>query len=188
MGMSGEEASIQSLLKAEEPFLAYSEDRSKIVCILNNHELPVKLHALESFVRGKKYQRLKKNKSIEDWIDEYRPFLAPSINYPNMMFCALTNHLIKKSKASVEEHLRGKKFAKAKERFQNDLGELYEEPTIEEMEAAIQEMEEEEEEEEGSLEFVEEDFEVDAGQNEPTSSSRKRKLQEEINQQTRKKM
>lgn len=32
----------------------------------------------------------------------------------NMMFCALTNHLIKKSKASVEEHLRGKKFAKAK--------------------------------------------------------------------------
>jgi hypothetical protein len=66
---------------------------------------------------------------------------------------------------------------------------LYEEPTIEEMEAAIQEMEEEEEEEEeeGSLEFVEEDFEVDAGQNEPTSS-RKRKLQEEINQQTRKKM
>jgi hypothetical protein len=65
---------------------------------------------------------------------------------------------------------------------------LYEEPTIEEMEAAIQEMEEEEEEEEGSLEFVEEDFEVDAGQNEPTSSSRKRKLQEEINQQTRKKM
>jgi hypothetical protein len=51
MGMSGEEASIQSLLKAEEPFLAYSEDRSKIVCILNNHELPVKLHALESFVR-----------------------------------------------------------------------------------------------------------------------------------------
>ena len=30
------------------------------------------------------------------------------------MFCALTNHLIKKSKASVEEHLRGKKFAKAK--------------------------------------------------------------------------
>ena len=56
------------------------------------------------------------------------------------------------------------------------------------MEAAIQEMEEEEEEEEGSLEFVEEDFEVDAGQNEPTSSSRKRKLQEEINQQTRKKM
>jgi len=31
-----------------------------------------------------------------------------------MMFCALTNHLIKKTKASVEEHLRGKKFAKAK--------------------------------------------------------------------------
>lgn len=30
------------------------------------------------------------------------------------MFCALTNHLIKKTKDSVEEHLRGKKFAKAK--------------------------------------------------------------------------
>lgn len=30
------------------------------------------------------------------------------------MYCALTNHLIKKSRDSVEEHLRGKKFAKAK--------------------------------------------------------------------------
>lgn len=49
--MSGEEASIESLLKAEEPFLVYSEDRSKVVCTLNNHELPLRLHALESFVR-----------------------------------------------------------------------------------------------------------------------------------------
>lgn len=32
--------------------------------------------------RGKKYQRLKKNKCVEDWTDEYRPFLAPSLNYP----------------------------------------------------------------------------------------------------------
>lgn len=52
MGMSGEDASqIQSLLKEEEPFLVYSEDGSKIVCTLNNHELPVRRDVLESFVR-----------------------------------------------------------------------------------------------------------------------------------------
>jgi len=31
-----------------------------------------------------------------------------------MLFCALTNHLIKKSKDAVDGHLRGKKFANAK--------------------------------------------------------------------------
>ena len=41
------------------------------------------------------------------------------------------------------------------ERFQNDQLELYEEPTIEEMEQVLREMEEEEEEEEEMMEFEE---------------------------------
>ena len=66
------------------------------------------------------------------------------------------------------------------ERFQNDLLELYEEPTIEEMEAALREMEEEEEEEEeGSLEFIEEDMDSDDGVERENEQKRKRKLQEE---------
>ena len=60
--------------------------------------------------------------------------------------------------------------------------ELYEEPTIEEMEAALQEQEQEEEEEDGSLEFIEEDVEDIVEENEHVShsrSSKKRKLQQE---------
>ena len=64
------------------------------------------------------------------------------------------------------------------ERFQNDLLELYEEPTIEEMEAALREMEEEEEEE-GSLEFIQEDIGGDDDAETENEQNRKRKLQEE---------
>ena len=55
---------------------------------------------------GKKYQRLKARKVTEDWADKYKPFLVPSVNFPNMMFCALTNHVIQKKHAVVEGHLK----------------------------------------------------------------------------------
>lgn len=50
MGSSGEETRIRSLLEREDPFLVYSDDGSKVVCTLNNHELPLRIDALESFV------------------------------------------------------------------------------------------------------------------------------------------
>ncbi len=55
---------------------------------------------------GKKYLRLKSLKTTEDWAGKYKPFLVPSVNFPNMMFCALTNHVIQKKQAVVEEHLK----------------------------------------------------------------------------------
>jgi hypothetical protein len=63
--------------------------------------------------RGRKYKRLKGNKSVDDWTEKYRPFLLPSVNFPNMLFCALTNHVIRKKKEVVEEHLKGRKFKAA---------------------------------------------------------------------------
>ena len=65
---------------------------------------------------GKKYKKLKLRKSTEDWAEKYEPFLVPSVNFPNMMFCALTNHVIKKNQAVVEEHLKGRKFKTAQGR------------------------------------------------------------------------
>jgi len=62
---------------------------------------------------GKKYKKLKTRKTTEDWADRYKPFLVPSVNFPNMMFCALTNHVIQKKQAVVEEHLKGRKFKTA---------------------------------------------------------------------------
>jgi len=99
-----------SLVEREAPFLAFTADEKKIVCTLNNHELPARVDAVEAFVNGKKYQRLKARKVTEDWADKYKPFLVPSVNFPNMMFCALTNHVIQKKHAVVEGHLKGRKF------------------------------------------------------------------------------
>ena len=137
-----------SLVEREAPFLAFTADKKKVVCTLNNHELPARMEAVEAFAKyvkqafgclhagvcllprmsmnitssrhhvitssrhhvitcsGKKYRRLKARKATEDWADKYRPFLVPSVNFPNMMFCALTNHVIQKRRAVVEEHLK----------------------------------------------------------------------------------
>jgi len=102
-----DEARIRELVEAESPYLKFANGDTKIVCVLNDHEIPVRLEALEAFVRcecmrmyvfglvviltrvflytvsrGKKYARLKRNKSVDDWTDEYRPFLVPSVNFP----------------------------------------------------------------------------------------------------------
>ncbi|KAI8100870.1 hypothetical protein M9434_005255 [Picochlorum sp. BPE23] len=156
--MGGDESDkIRQVILEHAPFLKESDDGKKIVCLLNNHEIPYRLDAINAFVSGKKYRRLRSRKEAEEWTEKYRPFLVPSVNYPNMLFCSLTNHVIKKNRQSVDEHLKGKKFQRAQENFQNDRLELYEEPTIEEMEAAIEEMEQENSMED--FEFINEDEE-----------------------------
>ncbi|WPT11694.1 Surfeit locus protein 2 [Picochlorum sp. SENEW3] len=142
-GPRDESDKIRQVILEHAPFLKESDDGKKIVCLLNNHEISYRLDAINAFVSGKKYRRLRSRKEAEEWTEKYRPFLVPSVNYPNMLFCSLTNHVIKKNRQSVDEHLKGKKFQRAQENFQNDRLELYEEPTIEEMEAAIEEMEQE---------------------------------------------
>jgi hypothetical protein len=41
---------LHSLVESEAPFLAFTEDKKKIVCTLNNHELPVRLDVVQTFV------------------------------------------------------------------------------------------------------------------------------------------
>lgn len=65
-------------------------------------------------------------------------------------------------------------WSQSAERFQNDLLELYEEPTIEEMEAAIEEIEEED----GSLEFIEEDVVDFDEEDSHVQNKRKRKAED----------
>ena len=74
-------------------------------------------HSTADNTSGKKYKKLKTRKTTEDWADRYKPFLVPSVNFPNMMFCALTNHVIQKKQAVVEEHLKGRKFKTAQGTF-----------------------------------------------------------------------
>ena len=79
-------------------------------------------HSTADNTSGEKYKKLKTRKTTEDWADRYKPFLVPSVNFPNMMFCALTNHVIQKKQAVVEEHLKGRKFKTAQGTFLGWLG------------------------------------------------------------------
>ncbi len=47
-------------------------------------------------------------------LPKYDPFLVPSINFPDKLFCALTNQLITRSLEAVKQHMKGRRFQKAK--------------------------------------------------------------------------
>ena len=40
-----------SLVEREAPFLAFTADKKKVVCTLNNHELPARMEAVEAFAK-----------------------------------------------------------------------------------------------------------------------------------------
>jgi len=42
---------IEALILAESSYLKLSEDKSKVICVLNNHELPLKKEPIEAFVK-----------------------------------------------------------------------------------------------------------------------------------------
>ena len=50
-GKTANDARIRELVEAESPYLTFTNDDQNIVCVLNNHEIPVRLEALEAFVR-----------------------------------------------------------------------------------------------------------------------------------------
>ena len=47
-------------------------------------------------------------------LSKYEPFLVPSRNFPRMLYCALTDDLINRNLKEVKQHIKGKKFLKAK--------------------------------------------------------------------------
>ena len=54
---------------------------------------------------------------MKEALAKYEPFIAPSINFPDMVFCALTNLLVAKNLEAVKKHMSGKRFQKAQGKF-----------------------------------------------------------------------
>ena len=95
-------------------------------------------------LRGTKFQKLVKEAQASDEFKKYEPFLLPSINRENHLFCALTCRvrgdgrllfpplastsleplsalqLFKKDMDSLKRHIAGKPFQRAKARFMQD--------------------------------------------------------------------
>ncbi|KIZ02584.1 Surfeit locus protein 2 [Monoraphidium neglectum] len=109
----------------------FAFENGKVKCLLNGHSFPARLDLVEAFTRGSKYAKLLQRHEAEQGLSKYEPFIVPSNNFPEMLYCALTGQLIAKTLEAVKLHMKGKKFQRAKERFTADEIELRPEPTLE---------------------------------------------------------
>lgn len=63
---------------------------------------------------GKKYAKLVKAAKLDAGLSKYEPFIVRSKNLEGMLFCALTGELLNARLEEVKQHLKGKKFGRAK--------------------------------------------------------------------------
>ncbi|KAL4433825.1 hypothetical protein ABPG75_000266 [Micractinium tetrahymenae] len=123
---------VQEVVAAHAPHFSVVEEdgRVKVKCELNGHTFPARADALEAFISGKKYAKLVKEAQLDVDLKKYEPFIVRSKNLPGMLFCALTGELLNARVHEVKAHLKGRKFGRAKERFEADEQELLKEPEM----------------------------------------------------------
>ncbi|KAK2188466.1 hypothetical protein NP493_131g02037 [Ridgeia piscesae] len=102
---------------ADNPALEIIQDGEKVRCTLSGHEMPAKKDVLESYISGKKYQRLRK--LTESDIENYQCHLVPSTKKwrKNQLFCLLTMRHLNNTAVHIRRHVDGKRFQKALHRW-----------------------------------------------------------------------
>lgn len=65
------------------------------------------------FTSGKKYAKLKEEAGGKALVAKYDPILSPSINFPDKLFCAVSNLLIDTNASAIEKHMSGRRFKAA---------------------------------------------------------------------------
>ncbi|VDI33673.1 Hypothetical predicted protein [Mytilus galloprovincialis] len=101
------------------------ENREKIRCELSGHEMPCRLDALESYIKGKKFEKLleKHNYQYE------KQHLTKSIkkSRSHQLFCTLTYRHLNNTPQHIQKHLEGRRFKKALLRWKEcqKTGETY---------------------------------------------------------------
>ncbi|XP_071371759.1 surfeit locus protein 2 [Centroberyx affinis] len=97
------------------PSLQLTDDK-KIRCTLNGHEFPCSLAELQSFIKGKKYQKLTAASDFS--YSQYEPHIVPSTKQPNQLFCKLTLRHLNRQPHHVLRHVSGKRFKKALSKYE----------------------------------------------------------------------
>nr|XP_039270211.1 surfeit locus protein 2-like isoform X1 [Styela clava] len=107
---------IESLL-SENPNLIRTEERVR--CILTGHEVPCKLPAIQQYLNGKKYKRMTKDLHETFKYSDYEPMIATNVKkgHEKHLFCTLTLRHINKTPLHVLRHVQGKKYIRAKKRW-----------------------------------------------------------------------
>jgi len=85
-----------------------------------------------AFVGGKKYAKLVASKDEGARLADLEPFIVPSRNFEDRLYCALTGMLVARNLAGAQKHMQGRRFGAAKQRFINNEQELLPEPDLEE--------------------------------------------------------
>ncbi|XP_067056157.1 surfeit locus protein 2-like [Acropora muricata] len=111
-----DEALLRNFLSIH-PFLELYKDEQdikRVRCKITGHELPARLSDLESYTKGKKYQRLTKDTPREiSGFEEYKEFLVPSSKNSKQLYCILTKKSITNSPFHIQKHVTGKRFTRA---------------------------------------------------------------------------
>ncbi|KAI0241586.1 Surfeit locus protein 2 [Lamellibrachia satsuma] len=102
----------------DNPALTLIQNGEKVKCTLSGHEMPAKKDALQSYISGKKYQRLHKMKECD--LEKYKRHLVPSSKKwrKNQLFCLLTLRHLNNSPVHIQRHTDGKRFQKALHRWE----------------------------------------------------------------------
>ncbi|KAE8582496.1 hypothetical protein XENTR_v10020137 [Xenopus tropicalis] len=90
---------------------------NKVRCTLTGHELICRLPELQSFTRGKKYQRLTTASSSFDF-SSFEPHIVPSTKNPKQLFCKLTLRHINRIPEHIQRHVQGKRYTRALKKYE----------------------------------------------------------------------
>eukprot|EP00873_Tetraselmis_striata_P024596 jgi/Tetstr1/444860/TSEL_032702.t1 len=134
MGEGGKEAQRLAELIATHPNHLSALPDGRVRCELNGHVFPASgaAAAVAAFVSGAKFRKLAAAAAGRERLAKLAPFLVPSRNFPDRLWCALTRQLLAADAGTAKRHMAGRKFQNAKERFAADAQDLYEEPDMEE--------------------------------------------------------
>ncbi|XP_048450525.1 surfeit locus protein 2 [Rhincodon typus] len=91
------------------------DHNNRVKCSLTGHELPCRLADLQTYTKGKKYQRLAMKEPFN--FSQFEPHIVPSTKNPHQLFCTLTIRHINKIPQHVLRHVNGKRYQKALKKF-----------------------------------------------------------------------
>ncbi|CAG9465758.1 unnamed protein product [Pedinophyceae sp. YPF-701] len=120
---------LNALLKEHAGHLERTES-GRVRCTLNDHVMPARLDIVRAFVGGKKFKKMIADKEEDAAIKNLEPFMVPSRNFPGKLYCTLTSMVLVRSLESARNHMKGRRFLMAKERFMNDEEEMVSEPDL----------------------------------------------------------
>lgn len=100
--------------------LNLNKETKKVVCSLSGHEMPPKVDAVQSYLTGKRYAKLKKQKEFDDDFAKYKEHIIPSEHKrcKHQFFCKLTLRHMNPDPDHIKKHIHGKRFQKALKRWE----------------------------------------------------------------------